>query len=187
MITNILVVFGEGHVDGPWNAEPDYVEGYLQEFGCYMFVRRSPVTGALNGYVTVPSEHPWHGKLCDDLDYAIVHGNITYCGPAADVGCDKGGWAIGFDCAHAGDTMPAFSHLLSKGHYWNVHEVLCETLRLAVQAANSHTTDYERLVPLMHEAEYKCRISRPDGTREWVWEEPIRLAIGEEGHGKLAN
>jgi len=183
VITNILVVREYNkRADKPWGVEPDYVEGYLQEYDCYMFTRRSPVTGALNGYVVVPAGHPWHGKPYDGLDCVIVHGGVTYSGSAEDVGCNRDGWAIGFDCAHVGDMCPAFLQISSKhgGHYWDIGEVLHETLWLAVQAANSHITDYERLLPLMHEAEHKCRVSRSDGSREWIWEEPIRAYILKE-------
>jgi hypothetical protein len=49
------------------------------------------------GYITVPADHPWHGKGYDDIN-ADVHGGLTY----AEAGTE-GEWWIGFDCAHAGD------------------------------------------------------------------------------------
>lgn len=79
----------------------------------------SPPGGLLDGYVGVPPEHPWYGKLYTDCleredngecirtpeDQIDVHGGITYS--------DKGDgeylpndntWWFGFDCAHRGDT-----------------------------------------------------------------------------------
>jgi len=48
------------------------------------------------GYVSVPKDHPWHGKTYDEaaLD---VHGGLTYAGMRDDL------WWFGYDCAHLGD------------------------------------------------------------------------------------
>jgi len=48
------------------------------------------------GYVTVPKDHPWHGKTYNDVDLD-VHGGLTYAG------MEDGDWWFGYDCAHFGD------------------------------------------------------------------------------------
>lgn len=56
------------------------------------------------GYVQVPKDHPWYGKVFEEVD-AEVHGGITF--GEADKPCDAEGeddkWWVGFDCAHAFD------------------------------------------------------------------------------------
>lgn len=157
---------------GVWSHEPDYVQCLL-DHGWFMFVRRSPFSGAFNGYVAVPSKHPWNNQPYRALDAVRVHGGVTYSGPAANVGGSEenwgGLWAVGFDCAHGGDQTPKFPYLW--GYYWTVNDVLHETLWLAVQAMNAYGLGVVR-----QEAEYRCRVLRPDGKPEWVWEKPIRQA-----------
>jgi hypothetical protein len=48
------------------------------------------------GYVSVPKDHPWHGKTYNDVDLD-VHGGLTYAG------MEDGDWWFGYDCAHLGD------------------------------------------------------------------------------------
>jgi hypothetical protein len=48
------------------------------------------------GYVSVPKDHPWHGKTYDEVGLD-VHGGLTYAGMRDDL------WWFGYDCAHLGD------------------------------------------------------------------------------------
>lgn len=48
------------------------------------------------GYVSVPAEHPLHGKDYNEVDLD-VHGGVTYAGMRDDL------WWFGYDCAHLGD------------------------------------------------------------------------------------
>ncbi len=66
-------------------------------------------TGWGNGYVVIPKGHPLHGKGYDSLNVNI-HGGLTYANSVDELDWDeftkgdKGGWVVGFDCAHYGDT-----------------------------------------------------------------------------------
>lgn len=58
---------------------------------------KAPMWGAVNGYVRVPDDHPWHGLHYDDEAVDVqVNGGLTFAN--AD-------W-IGFDTLHAGDWWP---------------------------------------------------------------------------------
>ena len=72
-------------------------------------------TGWGNGYVIIPKGHELHGKHYDDIN-VDVHGGLTYSDkltediasmffPKDDLKDDIGGWLVGFDCAHYGDTL----------------------------------------------------------------------------------
>ena len=60
--------------------------------------------GHLCGYVILPPEHPLHGKDYTDpiFNTIDVHGGLTYGGNHQPIGK----FALGFDCAHAGDLSP---------------------------------------------------------------------------------
>lgn len=98
--------------EGPWMTEPDREEWRHNGVPCLAV--RGPM-GAWCGYAATPPGHPWHGQSYDDIT-AEAHGGLTFSGP-----CQEGGnichvpqegepadvfW-FGFDCAHAGDAMPA--------------------------------------------------------------------------------
>jgi hypothetical protein len=62
-----------------------------------------------NGYIGVPSDHPWFGVDYDEIhaahDDLRVHGGLTYsdhynCGEKCE---DKNYWWVGFDTAHECD------------------------------------------------------------------------------------
>lgn len=78
-----------------------------------------------NGYVIIPEDHPMHGKHYDDID-VDVHGGLTFDGLVDMNGMiicdtfsgdksvmhwdevtkeDAGGWIVGFDTAHYGDSI----------------------------------------------------------------------------------
>jgi hypothetical protein len=81
--------------------------------------------GAWCGYVDVPIGHPWHGASYheDALTAVDVHGGLTYARSSGDA------WRLGFDCAHAGDFMPAHGGL--GGSYMDMRAVRQEIERLA--------------------------------------------------------
>lgn len=121
---------------GPWDDEPDKVEWIDDATGLACMIARHPFQGNLCGYVGVPDEHPWFGVARDHLDpRPNVHGGVGCAAPGA--GCR---WWIGFDCAHAGDVVPAFGGVQSgfKGwHYRDVAFVRAECEELARQASNA--------------------------------------------------
>lgn len=60
------------------------------------------------GYLAIPEGHPWHAVGYDNIG-ARVHGGLTYASgaPASFHGrsMPASSSVIGFDCAHAGDTI----------------------------------------------------------------------------------
>ena len=62
-----------------------------------------------NGYIGLPNTHPWYEKDYNDIDVNI-HGGLTFSEPADKLDWKeikpkhKGGWVVGFDCMHYGDT-----------------------------------------------------------------------------------
>jgi hypothetical protein len=99
---------------GPWDNEPDKKQWKDDATALPCLIVRGP-SGALCGYVGVPTGHPWHGKDYDNCD-ADCHGGLTYaagCSHHADPAqgiCHIPGanepddvWWFGFDCAHSGD------------------------------------------------------------------------------------
>ena len=57
-----------GWGDGPWNDEPDKIQGIDEATGMDCLIVRGPM-GALCGYVGVPPEHPWHGIPYSGREY----------------------------------------------------------------------------------------------------------------------
>lgn len=102
---------------GPWDNEADFVLWLDRGYMCMIRRNFSPEwgTGALCGYVRVPTDNPAHDKALDygefDLD---VHGGITWAEHATSHWrhewpfVDCGFWA-GFDCSHAFDFMPMYT------------------------------------------------------------------------------
>lgn len=110
--------------DGPWQSEPDRFEWVDKSTGYNCLVRRAMHTGAWCGYVFIPKGHPYYGK---DGDNVSVHGGVTFSG-ALELRSVKipftkwvlfieRVWAIGFDCAHAGDFMPAIAAITNRPPY----------------------------------------------------------------------
>jgi len=99
-----------------WETEPDRVD--FEHAGYPCMILRSPVTGALCGYVGVGKEHPLYEKdystFYDEGIKINVHGGLTYSDKCNGHICHepKPGqsdniWWLGFDCAHACDVSPA--------------------------------------------------------------------------------
>lgn len=114
--------------DGPWQDEPDELSWSFGDVPCRIV--RHPHSGVLNGYVSVPASHPWHGQDFDEIE-ADCHGGLTFSGTfgnrsefvdedsrvlaartyASRATTDRGLWWVGFDCAHAWDWTPGFDAL----------------------------------------------------------------------------
>lgn len=77
----------------PWQAEPDKRQWTDPATGLVCLIVRSPVTGALCGYVGIPSGHRCHGADYEAIDVA-VHGGLTYAAactgdPSTDLPCAR--------------------------------------------------------------------------------------------------
>jgi hypothetical protein len=95
---------------------------------------REPMPGLImdmgwgNGYVVIPENHSLFGKDYDELNEIVnVHGGLTFSedltnleGMPVEV---TAGWVVGFDTAHAGDTLDK----------WSEEDVKNETVRLREQ------------------------------------------------------
>lgn len=55
--------------EGPWQSEPDRKEWVDQATGLHCIIHRAPVTGALCGYVGIPTSHPAWGLHYDGVDH----------------------------------------------------------------------------------------------------------------------
>lgn len=55
--------------EGPWQSEPDRKEWVDQATGLHCIINRAPVTGALCGYVGIPTSHPAWGLHYDGVDH----------------------------------------------------------------------------------------------------------------------
>lgn len=63
--------------DGPWSREDDCILFEWAGYPC--LVNRGPVTGSLNGYVSVSSIHPMFDKPMYDIEESFdVHGGVTF-------------------------------------------------------------------------------------------------------------
>lgn len=114
-LANKRPIWGEGE----WNDEPDRVQ-WVDDFTGYDCLIKRNHSGVFCGYVAIPISHPMYGKFYDDVEVA-VHGGLTYsdeCDGYPDTGIchvskdDDKAWWLGFDCAHAGDLMPATIELM---------------------------------------------------------------------------
>ena len=102
--------------DGPWQSEPDKRQWQDEATGLPCLIVRGP-SGALCGYVGVPSTHPEHGADYDHVGVE-VHWGLTFSDSCAHSAEDTGichvpgegdpdnVWWFGFDCAHSGDFCP---------------------------------------------------------------------------------
>jgi hypothetical protein len=152
-----------GWPSGPWDAEDDRYE-WRTTAGLTGLVVRGP-SGALCGYVGVPSGHPAHGRSSESsdsyerdetgaLDFdrpktnpvrdLRAHGGITYAKSCAGRICHVPApgepehlWWLGFDCAHSWDACPDRERGPIGGQrvYRDISYVRCEVERLAEQLA----------------------------------------------------
>ena len=81
---------------------------YKTKSGLNGLLRKAEHLATWCGYVEVPERHPLHGadlyegNRVNDLMNLEVHGGVTF---ADEI---NGVYYIGFDCAHAGDLVPAY-------------------------------------------------------------------------------
>lgn len=116
-----------------WEQELDRVEFTHCGFKC--LIMRNPESKHLNGYVALPSGHPYYGK--DDIDVE-AHGGLTFAKEGDGVSWEQGYWWIGFDCAHWGDYAPGMGEILGRGPrehetYRNIKYVTNELKQLCQQ------------------------------------------------------
>ena len=106
----------EGWGPGPWEGEPDRDEWMCGSLPC--LILRHPELGHLTGYVGVPLDSPLAGMDFADLPIRVNWG-LTY--GAEGEGGDlrpKGWYWFGFDCAHAGDQVPAIHMMPGEYRSW---------------------------------------------------------------------
>lgn len=146
---------------GPWQSEPDKLQWADETTGLPCLIKRNNA-GALCGYVGVPENHPWYGLGYSDIEpYPDVHGDLTYAdhcqdGPEAQTICHvpepgepDNVWWLGFDCAHAGDVMPAYAERFSfpsfpGDSYKTVDYVRAECASLALATLHATTNGQTR-------------------------------------------
>jgi len=117
--------------DGPWQNEPDELEWIDEATELVCRIKRNSL-GALIGYVSLPSSHPWFGK-----DYQKIgaggHRGLTYSRlEAADDGAQI--YWVGFHCAHYNDFYPWKAFPDESDVYRTIDYVKAECARLAAQA-----------------------------------------------------
>ena len=136
-----------------WETEEDHYFFTDQKTGYKCYILRGH-TGALNGYVRLPVNHPWHNKRYTNWlrpnyrKYVVspeskikVHGGLTFSGrpmcvaPTGEpIRYRLRGWWYGFDCSHATDLIPKFSNQFNHhAVYRNVEYVKNEVISLAWQ------------------------------------------------------
>lgn len=134
----------ENWPDGPWKHEPSRAEWRHGSSGYPCLIHRSPL-GVWCGYVAVPPDHPMHGVHTGEreLEGISVHGGITWASWCRGHIChvpregEPPVWWLGFDCAHAGDLIPALlaSGATSEDVYRDQVFVMIEVERVAAQLA----------------------------------------------------
>jgi hypothetical protein len=110
--------------DGPWQNECDKVQWTDATTGFPCLAVRNLRSGNWCGYVGVSEGHPYFEKHYDDPP-VDVHGGLTFSEFCDDEGCEETSichipepgepdhiWWFGFDCAHAGDYLPAMAAAL---------------------------------------------------------------------------
>lgn len=109
---------------GQWNLEPDRLE-YIDDKTCLPALIDRAESGALTGFVMVPSGHPWHG-----LDFAEVGKVADVHGELHSMERADGSWWFGFSCDRRGDMKPAKS---KAGTYRDLSFVKAGVASLAAQ------------------------------------------------------
>ncbi len=133
---------------GEWTSEPDKIQYTDEKTGFPCLIVRHDSSGHLCGYVGINSKHPLFEKDYDDESVDVnVHGGLTFsskCDPKAkesegvchkvEKGEDDNVWWFGFDCAHSGDTSPAYHRQFNEyDSYKNIDYVKFEIKKLAEQ------------------------------------------------------
>jgi hypothetical protein len=151
-----------GWATGDWDDEPDKMVWVDPATDLDCMIHRVETTGALCGYVGVPTGNPAFGEEPFESGYN-VHGGVTYgspCQPGEDPsqgichvpepGRPEEVYWLGFDCSHAWDVMPAmmareaalgmppmpdFGDRFPRTTYKDVNYVIAEIRKLAEQVA----------------------------------------------------
>jgi hypothetical protein len=118
---------------GQWQNESSFVSFTDDETGLTCIVLRDtrPLMGCLCGYVVIPDDlrETVASLSVNELE---VHGGVTFNDYITKVELgDNPLYAIGFDCAHAGDLIPGMDS--SEGVYRNIGYVKAECRKLAKQ------------------------------------------------------
>lgn len=117
---------------GEWTDEADEDTWIDEETNLLCRVKRNH-TGAFCGYVRLLKLHKFYNSHYDELneENIEVHGGVTWNGPLDELP----GFFVGFDCAHAYDTMPYHKGIFMPGPstYKNLHFVKEQVKALAKQ------------------------------------------------------
>ena len=120
----------------PWETEPGFSDFIDEDTGYRCYILRHPELKHLCGYVGLPKEHELYGVKNTFLNLE-VHGGVTFTGELKRP--YKVNYAVGFDCAHAGDYSPYFLPLLGMNRvigdetYKDIDYVTNECKKLAKQ------------------------------------------------------
>lgn len=102
--------------------------------GLIFTIKRHPKLTHYCGYVTFPKQ-PLYSSVCDSiLDFAPVHGGITY----SDIDAKTGAATYGFDCGHWGDDTNPRCTITE----WLFDE--CERMSIAVRIAAKYEHAYNQ-------------------------------------------
>lgn len=146
---------------GEWDGEPDKMQWQDEATGLPCLIVRGP-SGSLCGYVGVAEGHRCFGIGYDEVtvpgsEYGPeVHGGLTFadfCAQGVDhsrhvchlsePGEPDRVWWFGFDCAHSGDTSPAYAERIGRFHngdsYKSIGYVKREVASLAEQLKRGQT------------------------------------------------
>jgi hypothetical protein len=98
-----------------WEQEPDKLDFVDEVTGYKCLVLRQQRHKNLCGYVFLPKDHIFYGKVSeevwdnDELRHIKVHGGVNFAGYFDFTESD---YVIGFDCAHAFDIVPSIYELI---------------------------------------------------------------------------
>lgn len=135
---------------GPWRDEqPTPIEFTIGDFSCVIMRIRD--MGHLCGYIFLPEEHPAFPARSVLENELKCHGGITYNRAA------KGGQWFGFNCAHAGDLVPAYFNGTGRWHapgdtYRDLSFVRAELESLAAQLSTIATSPRVQDLLAIHNA-----------------------------------
>lgn len=116
---------------GEWDGEPDSAD--WTHAGIQCAARRNNSNGVWCGYVLLPPGHPWHGKMVDAEDVRCEVAWPWYAQTATHNGLL---WALGFDCGHLHDYLPARPDH-GGSHYWTLGAVTSVVNQGAAAAARA--------------------------------------------------
>lgn len=101
---------------------------------CLVKNREGRGLGWANGYVGVPTDHPWYEMSYDEIQMAItgldIHGGLTFSGdrpPQNDK--VKGYWWVGFDTCHAEDNPKTCDKTFCKHEVNKLRDIAMEAYR----------------------------------------------------------